>query len=115
MLGAPPSVGYTRLLFRGRIHFQEACLAAASFDPCPHIIVPEHLLCHCNLRSLPRQLGRVPPPKRVASILVASAMLSIFFFLLLSVQARAATVSADVSEVRPGPISVTASTDTLSV
>ena len=35
--------------------------------------------------------------------------------LLFSFQTRAATVTADVSEVRPGPISVSVSGDTLAV
>src|SRR5258708_28802108 len=51
---------------------------------------------------------------RARSILVGSAMLPITL-LLLSIQCRAATLAADVSGIRPGPISVTISGDSLAV
>jgi hypothetical protein len=42
-------------------------------------------------------------------------MLLLFTLLLLSRQSHAATLTADVSEVRPGPVSVTFSVDSLAV
>ncbi len=49
------------------------------------------------------------------SILVASVMPLLIVLLLLSWQSRAATLAADLSEVRPGPVSVTVSGDSLAI